>query len=72
MYRNYCNERGCPGHVKNWESCLERRIFASPASATGATGPIRELLSRPDDMSIPAGNARPRALAASMRRSKIG
>jgi hypothetical protein len=69
MYRNYCNERGCPGHVKNWESCLERRIFASPASATG---PIRELLSRPADMSIPAGNARPRALAASMRRSKIG
>ncbi len=27
MFKHYCNERGCPGHVKSWERCADRRIF---------------------------------------------
>jgi len=41
MYRSYCNERGCPGHVKNWESCRELRAFAgstAPGSWMDRTG----------------------------------
>lgn len=67
MYRNYCNERGCPGHVKNWESCLERRLFAG---RTGAAGPILEFIAQRDFMSASAENAPPRALAAPVSRSE--
>ncbi len=42
MYRRYCNERGCPGHVKNWENCRELRAFAGATAPAAWAAQIRE------------------------------
>ncbi len=34
MYYHYCNEPGCPGHIKSWERCDHLRAFGGAGSCT--------------------------------------
>ncbi|MBU1248218.1 MAG: hypothetical protein KKB70_05935 [Proteobacteria bacterium] len=37
---HYCKDNGCPGHIKNWESCREMRALGG---AVQRTDPIRRV-----------------------------